>query len=200
MASRISKTWLIRVTLIIAVLALVGGALSCSSPTPSDPTPDPPDTEPGLPNPTPQPHKAPDFTLPTMTGAQITLSEMEGTPVVLVFWAISCVYCRTELQRLEAIAQQNEGKIRIIAINTGESAVRVQKFFGDYEPTMIVALDLNREVFVNYCQKYNNPRGYIPITFFIDTEGVIKQVKLGAFTSDAELWDSLRSIFKTTAP
>ena len=195
MASRISKTVLIVVTLIIAVTALVGGALSCTSFTPSDSTPSPPDTEPSLPNPTPQPHKAPDFTLPTMTGAQITLSELEGTPVVLVFWAISCVYCRTELQRLEAIAQQNEGSLNIVAINTGESAARVQNFFGDYEPAMIVALDMNREVFSNYCQKYNNPRGYIPITFFIDSEGVIKHVKLGAFSNEKELWDSLRSIF-----
>jgi len=130
-----------------------------------------------------------------MTGAQITLSELEGTPVVLVFWAISCVYCRTELQRLESIAQQNEGKLNIVAVNTGESAARVQNFFGDYEPAMIVALDMNREVFGNYCQKYNNPRGYIPIIFFIDSEGVIKHVKLGAFSSETELWDSLRSIF-----
>ncbi len=195
MASRMSKTWLITVTLIIVVLALIGGALNCSSCTPSDSTPSPPGTEPSLPNPTPQPQKAPDFTLPTMGGAQITLSELEGTPVVLVFWATSCVYCNTELHRLEAVAQQNEGKIKIVAINTGESAAKVQQFFGDYEPTMTVALDINSEVFVNYCQKYNNPRGYIPITFFIDSEGVIKNVKLGAFSSDTELQDSLRSIF-----
>jgi len=185
MASRMSKTWLIMVTLIIAVLALVGGALSCSSSTPSHSTP----------SPTPQPHKAPDFTLPTMTGAEITLSELEGTPVVLVFWATSCVYCNTELHLLEAVAQQNEGNIKIVAINIGESATKVQSFFGDYEPTIIVALDKNREAFVNYSQKYNNPRGYIPITFFIDSEGVIKHVKLGAFSSETELWDSLRSIF-----
>jgi peroxiredoxin len=194
MASRMSKTWLIMITLIIAILALAGGALSCSSSTPSDSTPSPPDTEPSLPNLTPQPHKAPDFTLPTMAGVQITLSEMEGTPVVLVFWSTSCVYCNTELHRLEVVAQQNEGKIKIVAINTGESAARVQQFFGDYEPTMTVALDRNGEAFVNYCQKYNNPRGYIPITFFIDSEGVIKHVKLGAFKSQTELRDILRSI------
>ena len=113
---------------------------------------------------------------------------------MLVFWTISCPYCIEELRSLEAIAQQNEGKIKIMAINTGESATRVQSFFVDYEPTMIVALDTNREVFVNYCQKYNNPRGYIPITFFIDSEGVIKNMKLGGFSSETELWNSLQSI------
>jgi len=181
MASRMSKPWLIAVTLIIAVLALVGGSLSCSSPSPSDSTP--------------QPHKAPDFTLPTMTGSEVTLSELEGTPVVLNFWATTCAFCAVELPYFEAVAQKSEGEIKVIAIDVGESASRVQTFFGDYEPTMIIALDRNGEAFVDYCQKYNNPRGYIPITLFVDSEGMVKYVKLGAFKSETELWDSLHSIF-----
>ena len=173
MASRMSKK-LIRITLIIAVLALAGVALSCSSSLLSQ--------------------EAPDFTLPTMTGANITLSELEGTPVVLNFWATWCGPCRAELPYFEAVAQESEGEIKVIAINVGESASTVQTFFGDYEPTMIVALDENREVFVNYCQE-DNPRGYIPITFFVDSEGIIQYIKIGAFQSEAELWDTLDSVF-----
>ncbi len=173
MASRMSKK-LIRITLIIAVLALAGVALSCSSSLLSQ--------------------EAPDFTLPTMTGANITLSELEGTPVVLNFWATWCGPCRAELPYFEAVAQESEGEIKVIAINVGESASTVQTFFGDYEPTMIVALDENREVFVNYCQE-DNPRGYIPITFFVDSEGIVQYIKIGAFTSEAELWETLDSVF-----
>ena len=173
MASRMSKK-LIRITLIIAVLALAGVALSCSSSLLSQ--------------------EAPDFTLPTMTGANITLSELEGTPVVLNFWATWCGPCRAELPYFEAVAQESEGEIKVIAINVGESASTVQTFFGDYEPTMIVALDENREVFVNYCQE-DNPRGYIPITFFVDSEGIIQYIKIGAFQSETELWEALDSVF-----
>jgi peroxiredoxin len=174
MAIRMSKTRLILVTLIIAVSALVGIALGCSSPSPS---------------------KALNFTLPTMTGANITLSELEGTPVVLNFWSISCYWCRTQLPYLESVAQQREGEIEVIAINIGDSASTVQNFFGDYEPTMIVALDENREVFVNYCQNYDNARGYIPFTLFVDSEGIILDVKIGAFTSEEELQNTLDSLF-----
>ena len=175
MASRVSKTWLIRVTLIIAVLALVGGALSCSSSLLSQ--------------------KAPDFTLPTMTGANIiTLSELEGTPVVLNFWATWCGPCRAELPYFEAVAQESEGEIKVIAIDVGESASTVQTFFGDYEPTMIVALDNNGEVFVNYCQE-DNSRGYIPFALFVDSEGIVQYIKIGAFQSETELWDTLDSLF-----
>jgi len=173
MVSRMSKK-LIGITLIIAVLTLVGGTLSCSSSLLSQ--------------------KAPDFTLPTITGANITLSELEGTPVVLNFWSISCYWCRKQLPYLEAVAQESAGEIKVIAVNIVDNAASVQDFFGDYEPTMIVALDGNREVFVNYCQE-DNPRGYTPFTLFVDSEGIVKHIKIGAFQSETELWDTLDSVF-----
>jgi peroxiredoxin len=176
MVNRMSKkTWLIRVTLIITVLALAGVTLSCSSSLLSQ--------------------EAPDFTLPTMTGANITLSELEGTPVVLNFWATNCPHCVTELSYFEAVAQESEGEIKVIAINVGQSLSTVQNFFKDYEPTMIVALDGNAEVFVNYCQE-DNPRWYIPITFFVDSEGIVQYLKIGAFQSETELWETLDSYFE----
>jgi peroxiredoxin len=178
MDSRMLKK-LIRVTLIITVLALAGGALSCNSSLLSQ--------------------KAPDFTLPTMTEANVTLSELEGTPVVLNFWATNCPHCVTELYYFEAVAQESEGEIKVIAINVGQTASTVQSFFGEYEPTMIVALDKSTEVFVNYCQE-DNPRWYIPITFLVDSEGIVQDIKIGAFQSETELWDTLNDLFGITIP
>ena len=178
MASRISKK-LIRITLIITVLALAGVALSCDSSLLSQ--------------------EAPDFTLPTMTGANINLSELEGTSVVLNFWATTCPACVGELSFFEAVAQESEGEIKVIAINVGQSLSRVQTFFDDYEPTMIVALDGNTEVFQTYSQ-HDNPRWYIPITFFIDSEGIVQYIKIGAFQSKTELWDTLNDVLGITIP
>jgi thiol-disulfide isomerase/thioredoxin len=135
-----------------------------------------------------------------MTGANITLSELEGTPVVLNFWATWCGYCTGELPYFEHVAQQSEGEIKVVAINVGESLSTVQKFFGEYEPTMIVALDGDGEVFVNYCRNYKNPQGKVPFTLFVDSEGVIQYKRIGAFTSEAELWDTLHSVFGITVP
>jgi thiol-disulfide isomerase/thioredoxin len=191
MASRISKkTWLTLVILIIAVIALVGIALSCSCSRPSDSTP--------------QPQNATDFTLPTLAGANITLSELEGTPVVLNFWSISCYWCRKQLPYLEDVAQQREGEITVIAINIGQNASTVQSFvqdfFGKNETSMIVALDSNGETFVNYCQNYGNLGGSIPFTLFVDSEGVIQYKRIGAFSSETELWNTLHSVFGITVP
>ena len=188
MGSRISKRCLTRLSLIMAVFILVASALSCTA-NPTDPTPNPT-------NPTPtEANKAPDFTLSTLTGDKITLSEFEGTPVVLNFWSTNCGFCVQELPYFEAVAKQGGGEITVIAIDVGESASRLQQFFGDYEPTMIVALDTSREVFSNYSKKYNNLRGSIPFTLFINSEGVIQYQQLGAFRTETELRDSLHNLF-----
>lgn len=177
MASRMSKKTrlIIMVTLIIAVGAIVGIALSRNSSSPSD-------------------------SLPTFPEAETVLSELEGTPVVLNFWSISCYWCRKQLPYLENVAQQSGGEIKVIAVNIVDNAASVQNFFVDYEPTMIVALDSDRSVFVDYCLAYNNTRGAIPFTFFVDSEGIVRYVKIGAFSSETELWDTLHNLFGTAIP
>jgi len=180
MADRVSKkAQLGLLTIIVAIFALPGIDLSCDSFSPSP---------------------APGFTLPTMAGGNVTLSELAGTPVVLNFWSISCYWCRKQLPYLENVAQQGEGEIEVIAVNIIDNATDVKNFFGDYEPTMIVALDRNREVFVNYCQEYNNPQGSIPFTLFLDGEGWVQSMRIGAFTSEKELKDTLRNVLGITIP
>lgn len=178
MASRMSKKTrlIIIVILIVAVAAIVGIVLSCNSSSP------------------------PDFILPIITWNETSLSSLEGTPVVLNFWSISCYWCRQHLPYLEAVAQESEGEIKVVAINMVDNAASVRTFFGDYEPTMIIALDKNREAFDNYCLAYNNTQQYIPFTLFIDSEGIVQYQRIGAFASEIDLWDTLNSVFGTTIP
>jgi thiol-disulfide isomerase/thioredoxin len=177
MASKMSKrTWLIVAILIIVVGTIVGIVISCNSSNPSD------------------------LTLSIIAWNETGLYAFEGTPVVLNFWSISCYWCRQQLPYLENVAQQNEGGIKVIAINVADNTENIQKFFGDYEPAMIIAVDENRETFADYCVAYNNTRGSIPFTFFIDSEGLVQYVKIGAFASETELWNTLHDIFGTTIP
>ena len=166
------KRWLARAGLLIAAFALVGSAISCASPEIA-----------------PQVDKqAPDFTLDTTSGTEITLSELRGTPVVLNFWAIYCPTCRAELVRFEAVAEQSNGDMAVITVNAGESRSKVEQFFGDYKIPFTVALDGDTRVSQSY-----NVR-YIPTTFFIDSKGIIRYIKVGAFTSETELGEALESI------
>jgi len=170
------KTWIIVAILIIVIGSIVGIVLSCNSSDPSD------------------------FTLSMITWNETALSAFEGTPVVLNFWSIGCVYCRYQLPFFEDVAQQSEGEIEIISINAVDSAASIQEFFGDYEPTMTIAMDQNGEAFTDYCVAYNNTRRSIPFMLFVDSEGAIQYTKIGAFRSDTELWDTLRDVLGITIP
>ena len=177
MALRMSrKIWVILAIVIVAVGATVGITLSDSPASPSD------------------------FTLPIITWNETTLSTLQGTPVVLNFWSIGCSWCRYQLPFLEAVAQQSEEELEVIAVNTRESASRIRTFFGDYEPTMTIALDEDGEAFRNYCLAYNNTGQAIPLTLFVDSQGVVQYAKIGAFASEAQLWDTLNDILGITAP
>jgi thiol-disulfide isomerase/thioredoxin len=177
MANEMSKkTWLIVAILIIAVGVTVGIALSCDSSSPSN------------------------STLPIITWNETSLSAFEGSPVVLNFWSISCSWCRYQLPFLEDVAQQTEGVLTVIAINMADNAANIRKFFGDYEPAMIIALDQNMEAFTDYCVAYNNTNGSIPFTLFINSEGLVQYVKIGAFTSEEELWNTLQDVLGITIP
>ena len=180
MAVRTSRRiWIIVAIVVIAVGASVGIALSHS---PADP-PSPPDS-----------------TLSIVTWNETSLSTFEGTPVVLNFWSIGCSWCRYQLPFLEAVAQQSEGELGVIAVNTQDSASRIRTFFGDYEPTMMVAVDENRQAFREYSLAYNNTGAYIPFTLLVDSEGVVQYAKTGAFASEAQLWDTLSDVLGVTAP
>lgn len=180
MAVRMSRRiWVILAIVVVAVGATVGITLSQSPVSPASP---------------------PDSTLPIITWNETTLSTLEGTPAVLNFWSIQCSWCRYQLPFLEAVAQQSEGELGVIAINTANSAASIRKFFADYEPAMTIALDRNREAFLDYCLAYNNTGQAIPFTLFVDSEGVVQYAKIGAFASEAQLWDTLNDVLGITAP
>ena len=172
------KSGLLRTSLFITVCALVGGAVSCSSSNSSSS----PETL-GL---IPVEIAAPDFTLPTTTGTEISLSELQGTPVVLNFWAIQCPPCRMELPYFDVVAKQYSDRVTIVAIDIQDSLPQIKKFFGDSEVSFTVALDKNAQVFSSYAIQ-----NAIPSTFFIDSQSVIRYIRLGAFTNKMELQASI---------
>jgi len=168
MTNKRFRKWLVKAGLIITMLSLIGGATSCTSTG----------AEVGK--------QAPDFTLGTMAGREITLSELRGTPVVLNFWDTHCPPCQNQLVYLEEAAIQSDGEITIIAVDIGDSLSRIEQFFGDYKLHFTVALDKDAQVSYKYNVRYT------PTTFFIDSNGVIRAIKIGA--SETELWAGIETI------
>ncbi len=72
---------------------------------------------------------APDFTLSTLDGSEITLSDYEGDkPVILDFWASWCPNCRRDMPRLNAMYEEYGADIEVIGVNLRESKAVAQGY------------------------------------------------------------------------
>lgn len=127
---------------------------------------------------------APDFTLRTLAGGEVTLSDFAGTPVVLNFWAVRCEPCKEEMAYFDALAEEHGDSVKVITIDIQDSPDSVHKFFADIDdmqPSFAIALDESGEVAAEYSIRYT------PTTYLVDSEGVIRLAKIGAFQSEEDL-------------
>jgi peroxiredoxin len=113
---------------------------------------------------------APDFAVQFADGRESRLSDWQGQPVVLNFWATWCAPCRDEMPEfVEVYGERQEEGLMIVGINAQESADQAAKFMAEYGITFPVALDSRGDV-----QQIYNVRG-LPTTVFIDRAGRIVQ-------------------------
>jgi cytochrome c biogenesis protein CcmG, thiol:disulfide interchange protein DsbE len=129
--------------------------------------------------------RAPDFTLPTLHGGTVRLSDYRGKPVVLNFWASWCTPCRQEFPLLrDTLAASHDG-FALVGVNTQDLVESDgRKFAKDQRADWPNGFDESEGV----------RRGYgvtgLPETFFIDAKGVIRSHVIRGLTQsvlDAQL-------------
>ena len=124
----------------VACLLLVTG---CAGDTPGQPSPAPSPVATSTPAPTatrqptmkPTPtqappviddNSAPDFRFALFQGEDVlgapemSLSELEGRPLVLNFWARFCTPCWSEMPELQAFYEEYEGLVQLVGIDVGQ--------------------------------------------------------------------------------
>lgn len=133
---------------------------------------------------------APEFTLKSVDGSDISLSDFHGKKVILNFWATWCEPCKFEIPFFQKIySEQTGNNIVVVAVDVKETASKVQDFANSKALTFPILLDTEAKVVQKYCLP-----GALPITLFIDAEGTIKARKIGAFRSQAEVESVLNSL------
>lgn len=114
------------------------------------------------------PKAAPDFTLPTMDGKQVSLRQYRGKVVFLNFWATWCIPCREEMPSLERLHQTYQSRgLAIISIDLKESAEQVQAFFAKLGLSFPSLLDQSGSVFRDYLV------AGMPTTYLIGRDGML---------------------------
>jgi peroxiredoxin len=161
--------------------------------TPSiKPSPDPesvPATEVG-----PQVGKlAPDFTFTYSDGESVSLSDLRGRSIMLNFWATWCGPCKYEMPLIQDLANDQEKAEKgliLLTVNSGETGDAVREFMKERGFSFPVLLDIQKGIMRSY-----NVR-YIPTTFFIGQDGIISEIRIGAFMNESQLEETLNKIIK----
>jgi peroxiredoxin len=130
---------------------------------------------------------APDFTVTTIDGSKVTLSELKGKVVILDFWATWCPPCRQEIPGYVELKKKYGKKIEIIGISVDRSVDPVKEFYKKNKINYPVAM-ATRDILESYNSIYRLQ--YIPTTFIIDRDGYIRDIKVG-FVSKSEFEKSI---------
>ncbi len=90
---------------------------------------------------------APNFTLKSMTGKNMKLSEMTGNVVLINFWASWCGPCREEMPLLNAL-HRKYGPLgfTVLGVNVEEQVDNARGFLNDFPVDFPVLLDSQNQV------------------------------------------------------
>lgn len=120
--------------------------------------------------------KAPDFRLTSLDSQEINFANLKGKPVILNFWASWCPPCKAEMPAFQqAFDEYPASTIQIIAVNATnqDSLVDVARFVEELDLSFPIALDKDGSASRDYSVHS------LPTTYFIDKNGVIKDIIIG---------------------
>jgi len=118
--------------------------------------------------------KAPQISVLDLHDATVKLSDFKGKVVVLRFWATGCKSCVEGMPALDGFRKKYaENDLAVLGINIGGSKEMVEAFAKGLKITYPVLLDP-----ANMASKKYSVRS-VPTTFFIDRNGIAKQVIAG---------------------
>ena len=134
-------------------------------------------------------NRAPDFTLQTIDGESVTLSDLRGKMVMVNFRTIGNDPRGNELYVIQAAFDEwpQEG-LAILVINIKESAKDVETFVAGKGLTFPILIDPLGEVADEYRVSS------MPTTFFIDADGIISKVVEGRLRNAQQIETILGSL------
>lgn len=126
----------------------------------------------------------PDFELERPDGGTLRLSDYQGQPLLLNFWASWCAPCKAEMPELvDAYRTYSDAGLEIIAVNLQEPDEAVLDFANEYGITFPIAIDRDGEL--TQVWRLGGPVDGIPTSYFIDEQGIVRDLFYGPLTEDA---------------
>ena len=120
--------------------------------------------------------KMPDFTVTSLDGMRLRMSELKGRVVLINFWATWCPPCRVEMPRLEKEVWRKYKSAEdfvMVAIAREQTAEEIAEFGKEYGYSFPMAPDPHREVY----RLFGN--GGIPRSYVVGRNGKILYQSIG---------------------
>jgi len=135
---------------------------------------------------------APDFTLPTLEGKQVKLSDYRGKAVLLNFWATWCGPCKVEIPWFMDLEKQygSQGLVVVGIAMDDDGKDGVTKFAREMKIDYPVLVG-NDAV----ADQYGGVAG-LPTTFYVDRNGKIVK-KVAGLVSHSEIEDGIKAALAT---
>ncbi|HUP28189.1 MAG TPA: TlpA disulfide reductase family protein [Chloroflexia bacterium] len=119
------------------------------------------------------------FSLPDVrTGKAVTLRSLRGKPVFLNFWGTWCPPCRTEMPEMQKMYEKYKGRVQIVGISMGprDQPDMAREFVEGRGFEWTFVHDEDYKVASQYSIQS------VPTSFFIDKDGVVSAIHIGAMT------------------
>jgi thiol-disulfide isomerase/thioredoxin len=127
-----------------------------------------------------EPVLAPAFTLETVDGKKVSLSDFKGKGVIVNFWATWCPPCRKEIPDMIELQKAYAGKFSFIGIAVNDKLENVVAYVKEKGINYPVAMG-NEKVVVDYGKLLEGGQICgIPTSFAINSKGEIVTAFVGA--------------------
>jgi cytochrome c biogenesis protein CcmG/thiol:disulfide interchange protein DsbE len=127
--------------------------------------------------------RAHDFSLESLDGETVSLSDLEGNVVLVNFWATWCPPCQAEIPDFEEAYRERGGDgLVVLGVNVEEPASQVLPFVTDMGMTYPVLLDRDGRISREY-----RALG-LPTSLLVDRDGVIRFRQDGILTASELAW------------
>lgn len=118
--------------------------------------------------------KAPNFTLKSMSGENLKLSEYRGQVVMMNFWASWCAPCRQEMPLLEDLYKKYKGLgFTLLGVNVEEDSRKASTLLRSIKVSFPILFDSKNKVSKLY------KVSAMPTTIIIDRDGNMRYLHLG---------------------
>lgn len=125
---------------------------------------------------------AADFTVFTAAGEEVSFSDYKGKPLVVNLWATWCGPCKSELPAFNELYAEYKNSVEFMMVNLtdgySDTVQSVRKFVEEKQYSFPVFYDTKLSAAKAYTVNS------VPLTIFIDKNGVIVNEHLGAMEKD----------------